>query len=100
MRPAGLSARRAMPDNSKQAPDCFGRLDMVFPMGEDGLRVTPDTCMACAWKTECLRAASQSRDGLKLDEEKVDRAYASGNMGFFERWSKRKALKRKEQEKE
>ena len=84
--------------NSEKAPDCFGRLDTVFPMRADGLRHTPDTCMACAWKTQCLRTASQSKDGLVLDEEKVDRAYASGNMGFFERWSKRKALKRKQKE--
>ena len=89
-----------MTRNPEQAPDCFGRLDTVFPMGADGLRATPDTCMACAWKTSCLRAASRGKDGVKLDEEKVDRAYASGHMGFFERWSKRKALKRKEQEKE
>jgi len=87
-----------MPDNFKQAPDCFGRLDTVFPMGADGLRHTPETCMACTWKTPCLRAAIESKNGLKLDEEKVDRAYASGHMGFLERWSKRKALKRRQGE--
>ncbi|MFZ5564033.1 MAG: hypothetical protein ACOZBW_08260 [Thermodesulfobacteriota bacterium] len=87
-----------MPDSSEKAPECFSRLDTVFPMGADGLRHTPDTCMACAWKTACLRAAIKSKDGLVLDEEKVDRAYASGNMGFFERWSKRKTLKRRQGE--
>jgi hypothetical protein len=31
--------------------------------------------------------------GLKIREEMIDRAYKSGRMGFFERWSKRKQLK-------
>ena len=88
-----------MTRNPEQMPTCFGRLDTVFPLGNDGLRHTPETCMACELKTACLRAAIESRQGLTLDEEKIDRAYASGNMGFFERWAKRKSLKRKQQEK-
>ncbi len=35
------------------------------------------------------------KQGLKVYEEKVDRAYRSGLMGFFERWAKRKAIHRK-----
>lgn len=88
-----------MANNPEHAPECFGRLDTVFPLGEDGLRHTPENCMACDLKTGCLRAAIQSRQGLTLDEEKIDRAYASGNMGFFERWAKRKTLKRKQGDK-
>lgn len=75
-------------------PTCFGNLDVVFPMGPDGLRCTPDTCMACKYKTDCLRAAMDQSSGIGVREEMVDRAYASGRMGFFERWSRRKTLRR------
>jgi hypothetical protein len=32
------------------------------------------------------------KSGLTVREELVDRAYASGMVGFFERWSRKKAL--------
>ena len=44
-------------------PYCFGRLDTVFPMGADGLRATPESCMVCYCKTECLRQAMAGPDG-------------------------------------
>ncbi|MDY6822968.1 MAG: hypothetical protein SWH68_04100 [Thermodesulfobacteriota bacterium] len=78
-------------DNDQNLP-CFGRLDSVFPMQPDGLRHSPPECLECPHKTECLRTALQSCDGLALHEEKVDRAYGSGRMGFFERWAKKKAI--------
>ena len=78
----------------EEYPYCFGKLETVFPMAEDGLRHTPDSCMVCRYKTECLRAALKRNDGLKVQAEKVDRAYASGMMGFFERWSRKKTLDR------
>ncbi len=71
---------------------CFGQMEKVFPMGDDGLRHTPESCMACPEKTPCLRAAINGPDGPKVQEEKVDRSYRSGRMGFFERWAKKKAL--------
>jgi hypothetical protein len=37
------------------------------------------------------------KDGIKVREEMVDRAYASGVMGFFDRWSRKKALQAKKQ---
>ena len=80
--------------NKKKTPECFAKLDTVFPMGNDGLRHTPDTCLACPHKTECLRAAIQGRDGLQVREEHVDRAYESGMINFLERWSKKKAISR------
>ena len=76
-------------------PKCFGDLDTVFPKTRDGLRSTPETCLECLHKTACLRAAMQSVDGMKVQEEIVDRAYDSGMMSFLERWSKKKVLKRK-----
>ncbi len=76
-------------------PACFGDLQKVFPLCADGLRATPPECMACAYKTPCLRVAMTRKAGLKVREEAVDRAYASGMMGFFERWSRKKSIQRR-----
>ena len=73
-------------------PACFGDLDTVFPKGGDGLRHSPETCLECTHKTECLRSAMQGGRGLRVREETVDRAYTSGMLSFFERWSKKKEL--------
>ena len=81
--------------SNKQYPHCFAVLEDVFPMGKDGLRHTPERCMVCVYKIECLRAAMKKPDGLKVKEEVVDRAYSSGVMGFFERWSKKKDIHRR-----
>ncbi|MEZ4550265.1 MAG: hypothetical protein R2860_07980 [Desulfobacterales bacterium] len=75
-----------------EKPDCFGNLDIVFPMRSHGLRASPETCIMCPHKTECLRAAMKNPKGAEVREEMVDRAYDSGNMGFLQRWSKRKYL--------
>ena len=76
-------------------PECFGKLDVVFPKEKDGLRHTPRECMACRLKTECLRAAVKDRQGITVKQEMVDRAYASGTMGFWKRWSIKKKLEQK-----
>ncbi|MBU0987999.1 MAG: hypothetical protein KKH68_12190 [Proteobacteria bacterium] len=72
---------------------CFGKLEAVFPVGQDGLRETPESCMACVDKTACLKSAVAGADGLKVQEEGVDRAYASGMITFFQRWSRKKQLR-------
>ena len=59
-------------------------------MGKDGLRHTPQECLPCLHKTHCLRAAIQSRGGLAVKEEHLERSYNSGMVGFLERWSKKK----------
>ncbi len=84
-------------DNINDLPKCFGDLEIVFPEDTDGLRKTPEECMTgCSRKTECLRAAMQNGVfGLKAREKYVDRAYESGMMGFFERWSQKKRLNRR-----
>ena len=89
-----------MTTGNKKVPDFFADLDTVFPQGKDGLRHSPETCLKCADKTECLRTAMQGGRGLKVREEKVDRAYDSGMMGFFERWSKKKELDTRRKKKE
>jgi len=83
-----------MSENLEEYPTCFGNLEIVFPMGKDGLRSTPYTCMVCDHKTGCLRTAMESPFGIEVREEMVDRAYASGRMGFFRRWSRRKTFSR------
>jgi hypothetical protein len=81
--------------NQKKFPPCFANLDTVFPLGEEGLRHTPESCMPCCYKTECLRSAMGQKGGITVREEMVDRAYASGVMGFLDRWSRKKALRAK-----
>jgi hypothetical protein len=75
-------------------PECFARLEKVFPMGSDGLRHAPAECLECGMKTECLRAAAAGEQGLMVHEERLKRAYQAGCVGFLERWAQRKALQR------
>lgn len=78
---------------SDKRPGCFGDLETVFPMGSDGLRVSPDSCINdCGHKTDCLRSALQGVKGGSVKEEMLDREYESGAVGFLERWSRKKAL--------
>ncbi len=83
-----------MTNKTDKPPACFAKLDSVFPMGKNGLRNTPDECMSCYLKTECLSSAMKGKGGIKAREEIVDRAYESGMIGFFKRWSKKKYLKK------
>ena len=87
-----------MKTNDEKQPDCFGVLDLVFPMGEEGFRESPSVCMACAHKTECLRTAMQRPAGLDVREEKIDRAYESRAISFFKRWSEKKVIAKKRME--
>ncbi len=57
---------------------CFGNLETVFPEGEDGLRTSPEKCMSCALKTECLKTAMTKGRGLEVREKVVDKAHDSG----------------------
>ena len=86
--------------NQDKYPPCFGDLETVFPEGEEGLRHTPESCMICCYKTQCLRKAMVEKGGITVREEMVDRAYASGMLGFFERWSRKKALNAQKQDKD
>lgn len=81
--------------DQERRPDCYGDLETVFPEGDDGLRHTPTGCFDCPHKTDCLRTAMARPSGLAAREKYVDRAYESGMMGFWERWSRKKALQRR-----
>ncbi len=86
--------------NQKKTPPCFGDLETVFPNGSEGLRQTPEPCMICCYKTACLRKAMADKGGITVRQEMVDRAYASGMVGFFERWSRKKTLNAHKQSKD
>ena len=90
-----MIGRIQMNDILEKHPDCFGRLETVFPKGPDDLRNTPERCLGCAFKTACLQSAMEGSGGLKVREEIVDRAYRSGILSFFQRWSKKKDLRRR-----
>lgn len=76
-------------------PSCFGNLETVFPMGEDGLRHAPENCMVCEFKTPCLKTAMNGARGAGVKEEMLDRSYQAGATGFWRRWSRKKTLYRK-----
>lgn len=81
--------------NNDNLPNCFGILDEVFPLQPDGLRLSPGRCIKkCNYKTQCLKKAMKGKDGLKTQEQFVDRSYKSGMIGFLERWSQKKHLRR------
>ncbi|MCP4023467.1 MAG: hypothetical protein GY729_16600 [Desulfobacteraceae bacterium] len=81
-------------------PDCFGDLEKVFPMTQKGLRETPDDCFYhCPVKTKCLQKAMATKDGVKVEEEIIERSTRAGVMNFFERWSRKKQVSRKQNKK-
>ena len=81
--------------HQSDCPPCFGDLDVVFPVGAEGLRESPPTCLRCGCKTECLREALASRAGVQVESERIDRAADAGMISFFSRWSKKKRLHQK-----
>ncbi len=83
-----------MSSDSKKRPFCFADLDTVFPLREDGFRVSPSECLQCAHKTACLKRAMAQASGIRVREEMIDRAYRGGAIGFFQRWSQKKNIDR------
>jgi hypothetical protein len=76
-----------------KSPECFAILDKVFPMTDKGLRQTPDDCYYhCPVKTACLAQAMATKDGVKLEEELIERGTKAGAINFFERWSRKKQI--------
>ncbi len=79
--------------------DCFGVLRIVFPIGDSGLRESPPGCFQCSERTACLKAALKTKEGLEMKGEVLDRTAASGMVGRFKRWSRKKELHRLMKEK-
>ena len=88
-----------MSNDSQERPPCYGDIEKVFPLREDGFRVSPIECLQCIHKTECLRRAIGKSSGFSVREEMIDRAYRGGVIGFFQRWSQKKAIHRMKQHK-
>ncbi|MBC8442335.1 MAG: hypothetical protein H8D87_21935 [Deltaproteobacteria bacterium] len=85
-------------NKANEIPECFGLLEKVFPMTDQGLRQTPDDCFYhCPVKTKCLQKAMTTQDGIKVEEEIIERGTKSGAINFFERWSRKKQVHRKKQ---
>ena len=84
-----------MVDDNADRPECFGRLETVFPMGEEGIRTTPPECMKCSLVKSCIQTAMRGPEGLKLEEARVDRAYEYGLIGRLDCWSKKKLIHQK-----
>jgi hypothetical protein len=85
-----------MDHNDTELPDCFGDLNTVFPMTENGLRQTPEDCYShCPVKTRCLKRAMGTDKGVQVEEELIERSTQAGLMNFFERWSRKKQIHRK-----
>ena len=74
--------------------DCFGLLDSVFPVGNEGLREITPACFQCPERTRCLKVALGTKEGLALRTEVLERAAASGMVGGVQRWSQKKILHR------
>ncbi len=81
---------------AEELPQCFGNLEKVFPMTENGLRQTPDDCFFhCPVKTRCLQQAMTGKKGAQVEEEVIERSSKAGLMNFFERWSRKKQVHRR-----
>jgi hypothetical protein len=83
-------------ESQTHKPNCFGDLDTVFPKGKNDLRHSPETCVQCVHKTECLTTAMKNKSGLKFQEEMINRAYRLKKISLLERWSRKKVLHQKQ----
>ena len=76
--------------------DCFGILDNVFPMGNEGFREIVPECFKCPHRKECLQDALKTEQGFQLRSEALDRSSKGGLMGRLKRWSDKKTLSKGE----
>lgn len=75
--------------------DCFGILEKVFPLKENGLREVPPDCFACPDRVQCLRTAISTDEGVEMQAERLERTPARGFRQRLVRWSERKELSRR-----
>lgn len=79
--------------------ECFGILDNVFPTGKEGLREIVPGCFDCPDKKPCLQEALNTEQGLIFRSEIINRSPSSGLADRFKRWSEKKNLSRRLQQK-
>lgn len=77
---------------------CFGVLEMVFPLGDEGLREITPGCFQCPERTPCLKAALHTKEGIQMRVEILERAESKGLVNRLQRWSQKKALHRRAKE--
>jgi hypothetical protein len=94
----GRTAVRLPESRMEIKKQCFGKLEEVFPPGPEGLREVPSRCLECRYKTECLRAALASKEGVAFKERRVMQADQRGLIGRLRRWSELKSLARERDE--
>lgn len=97
---SGLSRGQEGQKIMKNKKECFGILERVFPVGESGMRETPPSCQECADKTECLRAALSTPQGIEFRGELLEQRGPGGFVGVIKRWSRKKELSRLMEQKE
>ncbi len=78
---------------------CYGILDEVFPLGEDGLRMVPPVCLKCRDRLLCLKAALNTKEGLDMRSANLQKIPVRGFINRLKRWSQKKELSRLEGEK-
>ena len=79
--------------------DCFGILDNVFPPGKEGLREIVQNCFECPDRILCLQEALNTPQGLMFRSEVINRYPASGLVGRLKRWSEKKEISRRLEQK-
>jgi hypothetical protein len=72
--------------------DCFGVLDKIFPMGDQGLREIVPACFDCPDRMDCLKASLNTEEGLEFKSGIIDRSPVRGLIGRLKRWSDKKEL--------
>ena len=80
--------------------DCFGLLEKVFPLGDQGLREVPPQCFDCPDRKACMQAALGTHDGMAFRDELLERSPEDGILGRIKRWSEKKSLARQMKEDE
>ena len=78
---------------------CYGILDEVFPVGEEGLRVVPPDCFECPDRLPCLKTAINTREGFEMRSDNLRKFPSRGILDRLKRWSQKKELSRLADEK-
>jgi hypothetical protein len=85
-------------DTQQGRPDCYGRLEKVFPVGEEGLRQVPPGCLECQLRVDCMKKALGGLEGLEFQAERVEGSAEPGIIKRAKLWSLRKEIERKKRE--
>ena len=74
--------------------ECFGILDNVFPVSDNGLREIVADCFQCPDRILCLKTAIGTKEGIEMREKLLDRAIGKGFINRLQNWSRKKELNR------